>query len=258
MLKPLTAVVVFLFSSTMAIAGDGRQDSPRQRRHAKLLASQNAGELDMAVTPQKTRTGRPTSLSIAETRARRRVGLQLAGGFPGIGLAASGLEATVFAGSDWQFAANYFQGSTFTSSQSSAGDAMVISSGSLQAKLATVGVRHFASNTFFFGSAIGLRSYDANLQVETLAREGINMTVHADALVSDFKIGNQWAFGSGFYLTAEWLGYQAVLRHKSSTAHQSTLGEDYDAAVRDVGDDLKDALDTRGGVHSVLAVGWAF
>ena len=121
--------------------------------------------------------------------------------------------------------------------------------------------RHFFGSTFYATGGLGLRRIAYDLSVDDAIDSGsVTINAKATSLSLSLTVGNVWAWPSGFFLGADWLGVTVPLTNSysstvSTSGSASTAAEDLgslaDAGARALGR----ALSTR---LLVLNVGWAF
>lgn len=83
--------------------------------------------------------------------------------------------------------------------------------------------------------------------------------VLVDSLVGKVKIGNQWRFDSGLFVTADSSGCeQPLLSARSSASSEVTGDADVRKALNELNTSIGNLLTRRGNLSSQLGFGWDF
>jgi hypothetical protein len=128
-------------------------------------------------------------------------------------------------------------------------------------QLALARVRWFPGNNFHVGGGIGVRRIAFQIDVADRLDAGHATTeAQATSIVLAAAVGNQWSWGNGFVLGADWLGYAVPLTsaYSSSVKTDGSATDDLDELSRVVDDSARRLGTVPSSMLLVVELGYLF
>lgn len=186
-----------------------------------------------------------TDATSADVRASKQWQVAArAGNFLG-GIFGVGLEAGRLQNHTWQYSVVAMTGSMDLRDKIE--DDPVISLDKFRAdgQVVLALVRGFIGNSFYVSGGLGLRrvSFLMKISDRDSSEDGLDISGEATSAIVQLNVGNAWAWDSGLYLGADWIGYSAPFAksYRSSVKARGVISDSVDEfseLVEDTAEDL--------------------
>jgi len=230
------------------------------RRKTNKIKKRNSVQTLAATSPSMTEMTAEADSSPKYFGAALRGGLVL-GTIPG-----GGLDVYYPASKKLQLGVQYLVGQEkFTDDADDALsiDDTITSDATLTAQTAMLRARYFLWSSLNLSAGIGQRLVDWEINVVEERDDGLEIHTRGNvsSTVINLCLGNTWQFDSGFFIGADWVGYQVVIiqgKASSSTETNGFPSADAEEMAEDNEQLGKDLGATNAVQLPLLNIGWQF
>lgn len=241
-LSALALASASLLFSTSALS------TPKAKRSGIQKASYNPNTADNSPSLTKAQKG-DSSLAESEpssyARSLKSGGVALRGGYIVGGVEGGGVDVFMNRGSKLQFGASYLTGSHDLSNDLSEKNAVVTDRADVKADIYLAQCRYYFGNSFFVTGGLGQRVINVDFALhDSLDTDNrLEESLQISSTVAQIAIGNNWAWESGFFLGAEWIGYLVPLSSSKSSSVKtegvvSIAQDEFQKMAEDAGDSI--------------------